>query len=186
MIRSYRGGEVCLEVGRERDRDRELTALFLSHYDPLRRLAYVILGDATAAEEVVMDAFAKAMSKWGLFSRADHPAAYMRQIVVNLCRSKIRRKVLERRVGETFERKEDAISSQDVEAEGTNSYIWNAVRKLPHRQRACIVLRYLEDMTEPEIAEVLNVPVGTVKSQLSRGRAKLATWLGEDVLEETS
>jgi RNA polymerase sigma factor (sigma-70 family) len=60
--------------------------------------------------------------------------------------------------------------------------VWSAVTKLPDRQRVCVVLRYMEDLTEPEIAEVLDCPVGTVKSQLSRGRAKLARLLGSDFL----
>ena len=177
------GSEVCLEAGRERDRDRELTALFNQHYDSLRRFAYVMLRDSAAAEEIVMEAFAKALSRWRLFSKAEHPSAYLRQIVVNLCRSKMRRKAIEYRVnaltgGNPAERKSD----WDDDAHSVSMDVWEAVTKLPDRQRVCVVLRYLEDMTEPEIAEVLQIPVGTVKSQLSRGRAKLATWLGADLL----
>lgn len=175
-----------MEVTRERDRDRELTALFLDHYDPLRRLAYVMLGDGQQAEEVVMEAFAKAMTKWNLFSRAEHPHAYMRQIVVNLCRSKIRRFVLERKVTEMFKHDEERREPvPGVEAHGLNMDVWAAVMKLPERQRACVVLRYLEDMTEPEVAEVLNVPVGTVKSQLNRARGKLSKWLDDVSFEES-
>lgn len=172
-----------METGRSRDRDRELTDLFLNHYDPLRRLAYVILGDASLAEEITMEAFAKALSRWRLVSRADHPHAYLRQIVVNLCRSKIRRKVVERKFGGLFEREADEATRTDIEDHGINIDVWNAVRGLPERQRTCIVLRYLEDLSEPDIAAVLNIPVGTVKSQLSRGRKKLADALGADVLE---
>ena len=172
---------VCLESGRRRDRDRELTNLFLDHYDPLRRLAYVILGDASLAEEITMEAFAKALSRWQLVSRADHPHAYLRQIVVNLCRSKIRRKIVERKFGGLFEREAGEATKTDVEEHGVNIDVWNAVRRLPERQRTCIVLRYLEDLSEPDIAAILNVPVGTVKSQLSRGRKKLAASLGVDL-----
>lgn len=175
-----------MEVTRGRDRDRELSALFLDHYDPLRRLAYVMLGDGQQAEEVVMEAFAKAMTKWNLFSRAEHPHAYMRQIVVNLCRSKIRRFVLERKVTEMFKHDEERREPvPGVEAHGLNMDVWAAVMKLPERQRACIVLRYLEDMTEPEVAEVLNVPVGTVKSQLNRARGKLSKMLDDVSFEES-
>lgn len=67
------------------ERDRALTELFVEHYDPLRRTAYVILGEAELAEEVVMETFTKALTKWGLVGRAEHPAAYLRQMVVNLC-----------------------------------------------------------------------------------------------------
>jgi RNA polymerase sigma-70 factor (sigma-E family) len=178
------GSEVCLEArGRERDRDRELAALFNQHYDSLRRLAYVMIGDGPAAEEIVQEAFVKAMSRWRLFSRADYPGAYLRQIVVNLSRSKMRRKSIEFRVNAmTGGNPAEERPGWNDEAHSTQMDVWSAVTKLPDRQRVCIVLRYLEDLTEPEIAEVLDCPVGTVKSQLSRGRAKLANLLGADFL----
>jgi RNA polymerase sigma-70 factor (sigma-E family) len=179
------GGEVCLESGRERDRDRdgELAALFNQHYDSLRRLAFVMIGDGPAAEEVVMEAFVKAMSRWRLFRKADYPGAYLRQIVVNLARSKMRRKAIEYRVNAmTGGNPAEERPGWDAEAQTTQMDLWSAVTKLPDRQRVCIVLRYLEDLTEPEVAEVLDCPVGTVKSQLSRGRAKLAEMLGSGFL----
>lgn len=166
------------------DRDRVLTGLFIDQYDPLRRLAYVLLGNGAMAEEIVMEAFAKATSKWHLVGKADHPSAYMRQIVVNLCRSKIRRQILERKVGEMFKRRDEDIVDRTAEGYGMDLDIWRAVQRLPERQRSVVVLRYLEDLSEPEIAEVLDVPVGTVKSQLSRGRRKLAQWLGPEMVSE--
>lgn len=171
-----------MEAGAARDRDAELTALFLDFYDPMRRLAYVMMGDGAIAEEIVMEAFEKAMSKWRLFSQADHPGAYLRQMVVNGCRSKVRRKMLERRVSEVFKREEKEAVIQGVEDHGVNLDIWDAVQRLPQRQRICVVLRYLEDLSEPEIADTLQIPVGTVKSQLSRGRKRLGDFLGADFM----
>jgi RNA polymerase sigma-70 factor (sigma-E family) len=186
----YTGREGRLEMSRdrelERERDRILTSLFIDHYDPLRRLAYVVMGDGPIAEEIVMEAFAKAMAKWHLVSKADHPAAYMRQIVVNLCRSKIRRNILERKVGEMFKRREEDIIDRTAEDYGMDIDIWKAVQALPERQRIVVVLRYLEDLSEPEIAEVIDLPVGTVKSQLSRARRKLADKLGSSIVGEVS
>lgn len=178
----YRG-VIRLEAT-ERDRDRLLTALFLDHYDPLRRLAYVMLGDGAMAEEIVQEAFAKATSRWDLVGSADHPSAYMRQIVVNLCRSKIRRHVLERKVSEIFKRREEDIIDRSAEDYGMDVDVWKAVQRLPDRQRVVVVLRYLEDLSEPEIAEVVDLPVGTVKSQLSRARRRLAEELGPGIAEE--
>jgi RNA polymerase sigma-70 factor (sigma-E family) len=184
----YTGREGRLETSRDRERERErdriLTSLFMDHYDPLRRLAYVVMGDGALAEEIVMEAFAKAMAKWHLVSKADHPAAYMRQIVVNLCRSKIRRHILERKVGEMFKRREEDIIDRTAEGYGMDIDIWRAVQGLPERQRIVVVLRYLEDLSEPEIAQVIDLPVGTVKSQLSRARKKLAEKLGPSIVEE--
>ncbi|MGI8773429.1 MAG: SigE family RNA polymerase sigma factor [Actinomycetota bacterium] len=186
-IAIYQGSGVLLEAGRsnerDRDRDRELTALFLEHHQVLRRLAYVMLGDASLAEEVVMDAFAKAVGRWNLLSSADHPNAYLRQIVMNLCRSKVRRKILERKVSRLFDRDEPVVYDPDMSTYGVNIEVWRAVQRLPERQKACVVLRYLDDLTEPEVARVLDIPVGTVKSQLSRARAKLSDWLGADIEE---
>lgn len=175
-----------MEAGRadERDRDRELTALFLEHHGSLRRLAFVMLGDGSLAEEIVMDAFAKALSRWSLFARAEYPHAYLRQIVVNLCRSKVRRKVLERKVSQLFDRDEPVVHDPDMSTYGVNIEVWRAVQRLPDRQKACVVLRYLDDLTEPEVADVLDIPVGTVKSQLSRARAKLSGWLGADIEDQ--
>lgn len=179
----YQRGELAMDVPREGDRDRLLTALFIDHYDPLRRLAFVMMGDGPQAEEIVMEAFAKATSKWALVSNADHPAAYMRQIVVNLCRSKIRRHVLERKVGELFKRRDEDIVDRTAEHYGMDIDIWKAVQALPERQRTVVVLRYLEDLSEPEIAALVDLPVGTVKSQLSRARTKLSEKLGPEMLE---
>lgn len=173
-----------MKAGVSRDRDAELTALFLDYYDPMRRLAYVMMGDGQLAEEIVMEAFEKAMSKWRLFSKADHPGAYLRQMVVNGCRSKVRRKILERRVSEVFKRDEKDAVVTGVEDHGVNLVIWEAVQKLPERQRVCVVLRYMEDLSEPEIADTLRIPLGTVKSQLSRGRKKLGDLLGQDFMVE--
>lgn len=182
-MQAYQESGVWVETGIEegRARNRALTQLYVDHYDSLRRTAYVILGDGALAEEIVMEAFAKSLSKWRLVSRAEHPSAYLRQIVVNLCRSKIRRKVLERRVGRGIKAEAEAELRLPKEETGTDVDVWTAVRKLPARQRACIVLRYLDDLSEPEIARALDCPIGTVKSQLSRARQRLAELLGPEV-----
>lgn len=169
--------------GRETDRDRELAALFYEHYDPMRRLAYVMIGDGDAAEEIVMEAFAKALSRWKSFRTVDWPPAYLRQMVVNACRSRMRRKAIENRVNSfVHHRDEQREKTFDVEDHGLGLDVWAAVRSLPDRQRTCVVLRYLEGLTEPEIAQTLDVPLGTVKSQLSRARGRLAERLGPDFM----
>lgn len=169
---------------KEAERDKELTALFFEHYDPMRRLAYVMLGDGDAAEEIVMEAFAKALTRWKSFRKVDWPPAYLRQMVVNACRSKMRRKTIENRVNSfVHHRDEQKEKTFDVEDHGLGLDVWAAVRALPDRQRTCVVLRYLEGLTEPEIAQTLDCPLGTVKSQLSRARARLAEHLGHDFMK---
>jgi RNA polymerase sigma-70 factor (sigma-E family) len=168
-------------VDQSHRRDREVAELFDQNYTRLRGLAFVMLGDSALAEEIVMEAFAKACASWRRFSRTDWPPAYLRQMVVNLCRSKIRRQRIESRVNvlthhaEQVRPPEWEPARSDVQLD-----LWDAVRKLPERQRACVVLRYLEDLPEAHIAEILQCSIGTVKSQLHRARQGLEKALGAD------
>ena len=170
-------------VGRaESERDRAIAALFDRHYAPMCRLAYVIPGDAALAEEIVMEALIKTFSGWGRIRDVSRADAYLRRAVVNLCRSKIRRKSIEARVNAvSYRRAELNAPDWDPETHETSRLVWAAVRGLPERQRACVVLRYFEDLPEGQIADVLGCSVGTVKSQLSKARAKLEKSLGASV-----
>ena len=161
------------------ERDRGIEALFDRHYAPMCRLAYVILGDAAVAEEIVMEALIKTFSGWGRIRDVSRADAYLRRAVVNLCRSKIRRKTIEARVNAVaYRRAERRAPEWDPDRHETTRLVWEAVRNLPDRQRACVVLRYYEDMQESQIADILGCSVGTVKSQLSKARSKLEASLG--------
>jgi RNA polymerase sigma-70 factor (sigma-E family) len=161
------------------ERNRELSALFDAHYSELRGLAFVILGDSHLAEEVVMDAFTKMFSSWTRVRRLDFPYGYLRRVVVNMCRGKIRRRRLESSVTAAIQRRAEIESSEwNAEHSDARLDVWEAVRRLPERQRLCVVLRYLEDMPEAEIAETLDCSIGTVKSQTSRARRSLEQMLG--------
>lgn len=158
----------------EARRDREVAALFDRHYGPMCRLAYVILGDQQQAEEVVMDALLKTFTGWARIRDLERADAYLRRAVVNLCRSKIRRKGVEARVNQvTYKRDERKAPDWDPERHETTRLVWAAVKELPERQRATVVLRYFEDLSEAQIAETLGISTGTVKSQLNKARAKL-------------
>ena len=174
-------------VAREADleRDAVLAQLFDAHYAPLCRLAYVILGDAHIAEEMVMEALLKTFTGFRRIRDLDRADIYLKRAVVNLCRSRIRRKVTEVRTNASVLRSEARKPPQwDPEHHETSRIVWDAVRKLPDRQRSCIVLFYYEDLPEAQIAEIMDSSVGTVKSQLSKARAKLEKWL-EATLEVT-
>ncbi len=165
-------------------REEQIAGLFDEHYTRLRDLAYVILGDRNFAEEIVMEAFLKTFTGWGRIRDLDRADAYLRRAVVNLSRSKIRRKVVEARSNAiTYRRDERKAPDWDPDIHEESRELWTAVRHLPPRQRACIVLRYVEDLPEGEIAEIMDCSVGTVRSQLSRARRKLETSL-EGVLTE--
>lgn len=171
----------AVTVARRADlaRDAVLAELFDAHYAPLCRLSYVILGDAQLAEEIVMEALLKTFTGFGKIRDLERADVYLRRAVVNLCRSRIRRKAIEMRVNASVLRSEERKDPQwDPERHETSRIVWDAVRKLPERQRACVVMFYFEDLPEAQIAEVMDCSVGTVKSQLSKARTKLESWLG--------
>ena len=164
---------------RSEERDQAVSALFDRNYASLCRLAYVILGDRAQAEEMVMEAMLKTLGGWSRIRDVERIDAYLKRTVINLCRSKIRRKMIENRVNEVqHHRDESKAPDWDAERHETSRLVMEAVRQLPERQKAAVVLRYFEDLPEAQIAEVLDCSVGTVKSQLSKARAKLEKTLG--------
>jgi RNA polymerase sigma-70 factor (sigma-E family) len=184
MRDAYESG-IFLNERTDAQRDSDVAALFDRHYAALCRLAYVILGDSAMAEEIVMDALLKTYKGWGRIRDLDRSDAYLKRAVVNLCRSKIRRKIVESRVNEvTHHRDALKMPAWDPERHETSRLVWAAVKTLPERQRAAVVLRYFEDLPEAQIAEVLECSVGTVKSQLSKARAKLEKQLGASLAED--
>jgi RNA polymerase sigma-70 factor (sigma-E family) len=164
------------------ERDRRISVLFGQHYASLCGLASVILGDADLAEEIVMEAVAKTFTGWNRIRNQERADLYLKRAVVNLCRSRIRRSVIERRVNETVQGWENLRpAAWDENLHETAREVWNAVRDLPVRQRACVVMFYMDDLSEAQISEVLDCSTGTVRSQLSRARDKLRRSLSAEV-----
>lgn len=129
-------------------------------YPQLVRLAFLLVDTTEHAEEAVQEAFAKAYPKW---SRVENPDAYMRMAVLNTCRRVQRRRMLVRRTPDP--RPDDAVLGAD--------HVADVVRALPVPMRQVVVLHYYLQLSYPEIADTLGVPVGTVKSTLNRARARL-------------
>lgn len=162
----------------DHDRTLRVEELFERHYDALCDLAFLILGDRHLGEEIVMDALVKIFSGWGRIRDVDRADVYLKRTVVNLCRSRIRRKVIERRVNEIAHgRAEDVSHPWDPAVGESARNVWTAVRSLPVRQRACIVLRYAEDLSDEQIGRILDCSPSTVRSQLARARSKLTALL---------
>lgn len=140
-------------------------------------LAFMLCGDRAQAEDVVADAYARVWPKFRT-DRVDDPVAYVRSAVVNQIRGGFRRRLLERReeARQTVERRvtlHPEASIDDWELLGP------ALLQLPVTQRAVIVLRFLEDLSEDDTATVLGVKPGTVKSRCSRGLEQLRRLLRE-------
>ena len=154
----------------------EYAAFFTASWPRLLRVTYAVTGDRQLAEDALQTAFAQAYAAWGRVSRADDPAAYVRRIAVNAALSQ-ERKAFRRResVSEALpEASSRRRTDDDVVA---RDEVWTAVRALPPRQRAVVVLRYYEDLTERQIAEVLGCRPGTVKSQAAAALATLRALL---------
>ncbi|MCW2793125.1 MAG: polymerase subunit sigma-70 [Nocardioides sp.] len=144
---------------------------WLSAREPaLQRTALLLTGDPHSAQDLVQTTLAKLYLAWDRIDDHEHVDAYARRVLVNEHRSAWRRPWRRREVVT------DAVPDRDLPAPGyddAHDAVWAFVATLPPRQRAVIVLRYYEDLTEAETADVLGIAVGTVKSQASRAIASL-------------
>lgn len=143
-----------------------LGELYEAHAPDAARLAYLLTGDRALAEDLVHEAFVRL---FGRFRDLRHPEAfraYLRTTVVNLARSHFRRRRVERGY---LEREGRDVGPAPAPDPGGREEMWAALQRLRPRQRAAVVLRYYEDLSEAQAAEVLGCAVGTVKSLVSRG-----------------
>lgn len=145
--------------------------VFNAHHRQAVRLAYLLTSDADQAEDIAAEAFAKVYVRWKRGDVRD-VGAYLRRAVANEANSKLRRRYLERREAEKRSGDDRGVVTVDGGA-ADRDQVWQALQRLPDRQRKAIVLRYYEDLSEAETAEILGCSVGTVKSQVSRGLARL-------------
>jgi RNA polymerase sigma-70 factor (sigma-E family) len=166
--------------GASAHRDECISRLFDEHYRGLCRLAGLLLNDSAAAEEVVQEAFLRTFSSWWRVRHPERAQWYLRASVVNLSRSKLRRRNTEDRGNRVSWFDDERRSDRDAtDLSDESAMLAELVRALPPRQREAVVLRYYEDLPEAEIARILGCAVGTVKSQLSKARATLAEAMGE-------
>jgi RNA polymerase sigma-70 factor (sigma-E family) len=146
----------------------------------LLRTAYLLCRDWALAEDLLQTALANAWQAWRRIDGDAEP--YVRRIIVNTYASWWRRRwTREHPTDEVPEARPDRARDPHGLIDDRDE-VWQALGRLPKRQRAVLVLRYFEDLTEAEIADVLGCSVGTVKSQASRALAKLrldGAWQGE-------
>ncbi len=147
--------------------------LYQDSYRSLVLTAYALLRDMGEAEDVAQEAFAVAYGRRARVARADSPEAWMRTVVVNLARRRWRRRAMLDRIL----RRERDEEPDPPAAVGEHLDLHAAIRELGHDHRAAVVLHYLADLPVEEVASILDVPVGTVKSRLARARTVLAARL---------
>jgi len=138
---------------------REFDRFVLTRSQALLRTAYLLVQDEGRAEDLLQTALTKA---WFAWRRIEDPEAYVRRVMVTTSASWWRRRW-------TAETPSASLPDRAASAAPTDDHdLWVAIGHLPRRQRAVVVLRYLEDRTEVETANLLGCTVGTVKSQCSK------------------
>ena len=151
-------------------RDAEFSAYMHARQASLLRTAYLLTGDRHTAEDLVQTAFAKLYLSWDKVQQQGSIDGYVRRILVNENNSLWRRAWKKREFA--TEVMPDRPHHDDYDG-GAGRELWDLVQTLPRKARAVVVLRYYEEMSEAETAEVLGISVGTVKSQASRALATL-------------
>lgn len=158
------------------DATAEFEEFVVHHSAQLGRLAYLLTGDPTDADDLAADVLLAAWQHWDRVSTADQPIRYVRGIAANMAASRIRRASLSRAKFLLF--RVEAARTAPAPS-GDTIDVGAALARLPARRRACVVLRLAFDQSEREVAATLGISVGTVKSQTSKAVAQLRELLGE-------
>jgi RNA polymerase sigma-70 factor (sigma-E family) len=154
------------------DADTAVTALYSAHWRPLVRLATLLTGDASVAEEIVQDAFVALYHRWRSLGDPRAALAYVRASVVNGSRSRVRHRAVEERNRPAPAPEPDG--PEEVAVRSTeDARVLAALRGLPRRQQEVLVLRYYADLSEADIAAAIGVSRGAVKRHASRGMTTL-------------
>jgi RNA polymerase sigma-70 factor (sigma-E family) len=144
----------------------------------LLRTAYLITWNLPEAEDAVQEALSRAAARWSRVEKMEHPQAYVRRIVVNCATAEAQKR--DRRLGEPRagiaaildDLSDDRFEQQLARIDTRSEILW-LLAQLSRQQRAVLVLRYFEDLSESEIADYLSIPIGTVKSTASRALDRL-------------
>jgi RNA polymerase sigma-70 factor (sigma-E family) len=158
--------------------DEDFSAFVDASSRRLLRSAYLITGDFAEAEDLLQSVLEKAYRRWPSIRRTDIPEAYVRKMLVTTAidAGRRRRFASSRLDADSLPGRLDPA----IEAVARRSSLLASVRELPPSQRAVLVLRYFDDLTEAETARALGCTVGTVKSQHARAMARLRELVQND------
>jgi RNA polymerase sigma-70 factor (sigma-E family) len=148
--------------------------LYVQHAPEGIRLAFLLTGDRTLAEDLVQEAFARLVGRLRHIREPDAFGAYLRRTIVNLATSHFRRRRVERAYLERVAGRREIETNPNSELD---ERMHDALLSLPKRQRAAIVLRFYEDLSDRQTAEILRCSAGTVRSLVSRGMKTLRSEL---------
>jgi RNA polymerase sigma-70 factor (sigma-E family) len=137
----------------------------------LQRTAWLLTGDWALAEDLVQTALARSWLRWDRITRSDDPEIYVRRVIMNTWRTWRRRRWRSETASAVLP---DTAAPDDVAAEvAVREALRYVLGKLTDRQRTIVVLRIFDDLSEAQVARILDCPVGTVKSTMSQALAKL-------------
>jgi len=165
-----------LESGLASGESTRLGDIYLRHVGRLTSFASLLAPDRNDAQDIVHDCFVRVAARLPSLGDDVRFEAYLQRSVVNACRSAHRRASLERAVL-WRERHPDPVSGPDA---GRDDELWAAIRDLPYRQRAAVVLRYHEDLSEERTAEILSCSPRAVNALVSRATASLRSRLTQE------
>jgi RNA polymerase sigma-70 factor (sigma-E family) len=172
-----RAAEVLMEWVRDRAAKRQFEVFVTGATDILFRTGYLMTADISEAEDLVQETLMQVARRWNRVRSMDHPVAYARRILINLVLDGAERRLLRRAElgpqGWGIEFADDSASRALGGIDDLAEFRW-ALAELPPRQRAVLVLRYWSGLPVAEVAQILGCSAGTVKSQASRGAARLA------------
>ena len=154
----------------------DFTTWYRAQYPSVLAACAALSGDADVAREAADEAFSRAFERWERVGGMPAPGGWVCRVALNCLRRSLRR----RRYETMLLRRERGASARAVLPRPD---VWAAVRSLPERQRSAVVLRYVADLPEAEIAEAMGVARGTVAATLAAARKHLAVSLGNDVKE---
>lgn len=143
-------------------------------YPGLVAVAAALTGDRDGASDLVQDTMVKAFVRWDRLARLDRPGAWCHHVLVNACRSRLRRRAIEWRYLARLRRAEPIAPEPSADTIA----FWTTVRTLPSRPRAVVALYFGADLTSVEIAKVLDIPEGTVRTDLALARRFVMGALG--------
>lgn len=153
--------------------DGSLDDLYAASYRRLVAQLYAVTGNRQEAEDVVQEAFMRAMGRWDDVRTYDNAEAWLRTVALNLARSRWRRTV--RGAAALLKH---GVPHEEPELSPDHVALMSAMKGLPEAQREALVLHHFAGMSVDEVAASVGAPSGTIKARLSRGRAALAGTLG--------
>jgi len=155
-----------------------LETLYLQHAPSALRFAYFLSGDPETARDLVQDAFVRVAGRFRYLRQPDGFDAYLRRTIVNLNASRLRRLKVERAsLAREAAHRALAVPERDPDV---SDELWQAILDLPPRQRAAIVLRYYEDLTELQAADILRCSAKALNQLVVRAMKTLRARIGEE------